>query len=284
MADLSIALVYFSATHVTQTYAEEMQETLLNQGCLSRSFNVTPSESRQHPLSFDDYNGVIFGFPVFADFAPTVINQWLPTLEGKGKKCSLFFTYGARSTGYAHFHTKLLLDRAGFKVLFTAEFIGRHSFNVGGWKNAPDRPNEADLAVAREYAQLAVSRFAEEAPRELRLQKPSGYNQVLAALEHEPPVTERQWKHPVRIPEGCSMCRDCEAECPTRAFDADTGLSDPRTCIGCMHCVTICPDNALRVDAMQAVYPVFLANWHLTDEMMQAKKSKIITESWQAGC
>lgn len=282
MADLSIALVYFSATNVTHTYAQVIREVMLGQGCTVRSFNVTSHASRQKPLALDDSDGVIFGFPVFADFAPTVINQWLSTLEGRGKRCSLFFTYGGRTTGYAHFHTKLLLDRAGFQVLFSAEFLGRHSFNIGGWRMVPDRPNAGDLAVAREYAGLAIERFSAETRTEFRLQKPFGYNQVMAALEREPEVTERQWNNPVRIPEGCSMCRDCENACPTGAFNADTGLSDPRTCIGCMHCVTICPDRVLRVDAMPGVYPGFLENWHLTEEMMQAKKSRIITESWQA--
>lgn len=49
-----------------------------------------------------------------------------------------------------------------------------------------------------------------------------------------------------------------------------------------MRCVTICPDKALRVDAMQDIYSGFLANWHLTEEMVRAKMSRIITESWQA--
>ena len=78
------------------------------------------------------------------------------------------------------------------------------------------------------------------------------------------------------------MCRECETECPTQAFDADTGLSNPRTCIGCMHCVYICPEQVLRVDDMKPVYAAFLSNWQVTEAMMNAKRSKIITESWQA--
>ena len=49
-----------------------------------------------------------------------------------------------------------------------------------------------------------------------------------------------------------------------------------------MHCVYICPDEALKVDdRMEAVYQDFLADWHLTEEIMQAKKSKIITAAWE---
>jgi NAD-dependent dihydropyrimidine dehydrogenase PreA subunit len=282
MADLKIALVYFSATDVTHTYVQIIRQGLLDQGSTVQTFNVTAYASRQNPRSFDGFDGVIFGFPVFSDFAPSVINEWLPTLDGQGKRSALFFTYGGRTTGYAHFHSKLLLEQAGFRVLFSAEFLGRHSFNVGGWQIIPERPNAQDLAVAGEYAALAIERFAQESPAVFRLQKPFGYNQVMASLENPPEITERQWRNPIRAADECSMCRDCETECPTQAFDADSGLSNPRTCIGCMHCVYICPDKVLKVDDMKGVYPAFLSNWHVTEEMMNAKKSRIITESWQA--
>jgi NAD-dependent dihydropyrimidine dehydrogenase PreA subunit len=283
MIDLKIALVYFSATNVTHTYAQVIRERLFDQGCTVQLFNVTAYASRQEKLPINDFNSFIFGFPVFADFAPRVINEWLPTLDGQGKKCALFFTYGARTTGYAHFHTKLLLEQAGFQVLFSAEFLGRHSFNVGGWRILPERPNAQDIAVAREYAALALERFSQDAPAVFRLQKPFGYNQITASLENKRKRTERGWTNPVRIAEECSMCRDCESECPTQAFDADTGLSDPESCIECMHCVYTCPDKVLKVDErMKDAYDGFLANWYLTEEMMNAKKSRIITAAWQA--
>lgn len=282
MSGFNIALVYFSATNVTHTYAQIIWEGLVDRGCAVQPFNVTPHASRREPLSFDGFDGAVFGFPVYADFAPSVINDWLPTLEGGGRKCAMFLTYGGRTTGYAHFHTKLLLERAGFLVLFSAEFLGRHSFHVGGWPIPPERPNAADFAVAREYSALAVERFSQDAPPVFRLQKPFGYNQVMDALKNERETAERRWMNPLRNAEECSMCRRCETECPAQAFDADTGLSDPRICIGCMRCVYTCPDKVIGVDDMKAAYDGFLANWHLTEEMMSAKKSRIITESWQA--
>jgi NAD-dependent dihydropyrimidine dehydrogenase PreA subunit len=278
MVDLKIALIYFSATNVTHTYAQVIRDSLFERGCSVQLFNVTAYASRQEKLPINDFNSFIFGFPVFGDFAPSVINQWLPTLDGQGKKCAQFFTYGARTTGYAHFHTKLLLEQAGFQVLFSAEFLGRHSFNVAGWRILPDRPDAQDFAVAREYAALALEHFSQDAPPVFRLQKPFAYNQIMASLENKQKSAERRWTNPVRIAEECSMCHDCENECPTQAFDADTGLSDPDNCIECMHCVYICPDKVLKVDErMKDAYDGFLANWYLTEEMMNAKKSRIIT-------
>jgi len=283
MATNRIALVTFSATNVTQTYAGVMRDALLAHGCEAQLFNVTAHASRREPLPIADFDGLLFGFPVFSDFAPSVINAWLPTLDGQGKRCALFLTYGGRTAGYAHFHTKLLLERAGFQVLFSAEFLGRHSFNLGGWRILPDRPNEHDLAVARDYAALALERFSQDAPPVFRLQKPFGYNRTMAWLEGQKGGASQRWTPPGRVTDGCSMCRACETECPAQAFDADTGLSEPARCIGCMHCVYVCPDGVVRVgERRQDSYAEFLAFWHLTEEMMQAKRSRIITESWQA--
>ena len=88
MADCKIALFYFSATNVTHTYAGVMREALLDHGSEVQLFNVTAYASRQEPLPIDGFYGFIFGFPVFSDFAPSVINAWLPTLDGQGKRCT----------------------------------------------------------------------------------------------------------------------------------------------------------------------------------------------------
>jgi ferredoxin len=283
MPDFKIALIYFSATNVTKTYAEVIHKELLRRECEAQLINVTGYSSRQEFLPVDDFNGFIFGFPVFADFAPSVINEWIPTLDGKGKKCAMFFTYGARTTGYAHFHTKLLLEKAGFQVQFSAEYLGRHTFNIAGWRILPNRPDERDFAVAREFAALALERFFDDSPKVFVLQKPFAYNEKMELLKHRQKSTARGWCHPIRFVQECQMCRRCETECPNQAFNADTGSSDPLRCIECMHCVYICPEKALKVDdRMKDAYDDFLEDWHLTEEMMNEKRSKIITAAWQA--
>jgi hypothetical protein len=51
------------------------------------------------------------------------------------------------------------------------------------------------------------------------------------------------------------------------------------TCIEGIRCVYICPDQAIQIDErMEGVYEEFIAPFHLTEEMMEAKKSKIITD------
>ncbi len=275
--------MYFSATNVTRTYAGFIGREVSGRGCEVRLFDVTAHWARREQLPVERFDAFVFGFPVFADYAPSVINDWISGLEGEGKKCVQFFTYGGRTSGYAHFHTKLLLERAGFDVLFSAEFLGRHSFNLGGWNMLPDRPDEADLAVAKDFAALAVERFSLDTPPGFALQKPFGYYASQMMLKERVQGKVRGWCQPTRIGNECSMCRECETNCPTQAFDADAGLSDPSNCIECLRCVYICPDKVLAVDPrVRSGYAAFLEDFHLTEEMMGQKKSKIITEAWQA--
>jgi len=226
MSDFKIALVYFLATNVTKAYAEVITEALLRSGCKAQVFNVTPYASRKERLPVEEFSGFIFGFPVFADFAPSVINEWIPNTGRKRSALRDVFTYGARTTGYAHFHTRELLEKANFRVQFSAEFLGRHTFNIAGWRVLPDRPDERDFAVARKFAALAIERFSHTSPHRFALQKPFGYNQILDLLRSKQKSAERGWCNPVRFVEKCRLCRKCETECPNQAFDADTGVSN----------------------------------------------------------
>jgi len=278
-----ITIVYFSATDVTRTYARLMKEEILEGGWDVKLIDVTSFRSRHKKILLEVDHQIIFGFPVYGDFAPRVINQWIETLDGQGRRCATFFTYGGRTSGYAHFHTKLLLEKVGFEVLFSAEFLGRHSFNEGGWSILKDRPNEADFQAAREFAQLAIDRFSMENPPDFQLQKPFGYYYAIRAKEQQIKQTKRGRAQPYRVTEDCSMCRICEEECPTQAFDMDTGLSDIEKCIECMRCVYLCPDGVIQCNPkMKEDFQEFLDYFHLNQAMLDAKKSKIITDSWQA--
>jgi len=284
---VNIAIVYFSATGITELFASTIETELGKHGYKVTKINITPKSVRESKAvleMFNSFDYLIFGFPVFKDFAPEVVDDWLSSLNGIGKKCAMFFTYGGRTTGYAHYHTKILLENAGFKVGLTAEFLGRHSINLIGWRALPDRPNEEDFTAARNFAVQVINFFSEtEITEPFILQKPFGYDIAISHRINQPKPTERTWSNPVRISDSCSMCRKCEKECPSGAIDADSGISDIGKCIECLHCVYICPDQVLKGNEKMAEhYPVFLKDFNITDEFMSRKKSKIITSGLDA--
>jgi ferredoxin len=271
-----IAVVFFSGTHVTEEYAGTIRDELVRRGAGAQLVNATAFSARTRPLATDAWDAFLFGAPVYADFPPSVLDEWIPAQQGDGKPCAVFVTYGGRTSGHAPYHMFRMLTAAGFRVRLSAEFLGRHTFNLAGWTLMADRPNEADFAVAREYAAQAVARFDPSSKEAFSLQKTFGYDQAVENRRGEPAPTERRWCQPVRWKE-CSLCGRCAEECPAQAMDLETGESDPKKCIECLHCMYVCPEQALKADdRMRGFYPAFLKEWGMTEEILSRKQSKII--------
>ena len=127
-----IALIYFSATGNTKKIADTIGNCLENQDISVTRIDITSHDSRKEQISLSEYDAVIFGFPVYSLRAPRVCRQWLEKLDGDGKKYSVFFTFGGFGKDPAHYYMKQLLERRGFTLVSTAEFLGVHTFNRCG--------------------------------------------------------------------------------------------------------------------------------------------------------
>ena len=158
---MNIAIIYFSATGNTAQIASTINETLKEYKDVNvEEFDVTTYSSRKNEIDFDQFDAFFFGFPVYALRAPTIMRDWLKTLkDGRGRKVSAFFTYGAVASGIAHHNMKELLENLNFRMVSSGEFVASHTYNRAGWDIARDRPNQDDLNVAKEYAEKTYVRF-----------------------------------------------------------------------------------------------------------------------------
>ena len=75
--------------------------------------------------------------------------------------------------------------------------------------------------------------------------------------------------------QSCSMCLQCEVECPTQAMTTESGEVDPKKCLKCMHCVVICPDSVLKLEDVSNSFDIFQKRNHLTPEVTNRKQSLI---------
>ena len=269
---MNFAIFYFSATGITETISNHIAAILEKEGNAAKLTNIITPESRQSQFDFSEFDACFFGFPVFEGRPPTVADEWMKSIDGKNLKCSMFFTYGARELELAHQVTYYLLTQANFQVVLSAEFIGKHSFNVAeGWSLAGNRPNQLDFDIATEFALQSIKRF----------QTDIKFNINLSDFAYKRKrIRERKGLfatfYPSRGKDDCSMCYLCEKECPVKAFDAISGETNRKLCFMCMHCVTICPDKVIHVGDGSQFFENFMNQTGLTEDIVEQKRSKII--------
>jgi len=271
---MHVLIMYFSATGNTAKIADVIAEEFKQKGVTVTMSDITPFGARQSKIDFEPYDAVVFGAPIHVCRAPRVVRDWLRTLDGQGKKCSLFFTYGGFGVHPTHHSTREIVREQNFIVVSSAEFLGAHTYNLGGWKAVGDRPNELDFAVAKEYVELTCKRFTGEDDGILgELEKTEYTEEQLDSAETSRFKILTQL--PSRGGEECSLCMACEESCPTAAMDAESGEADVEKCIACLACVSNCPEQALKINDMTNSWLHRLAMENTTEESIGEKRSKV---------
>lgn len=181
---MKILLAYFSATGNTAKVAKVIKESFVALGVEVAEYDITSSSSRQEKIDLEPYHAMVFGAPIHSWRAPRVVREWLMTLDGQGKRCSMFFTYGGFQVHPTHYSTRQILEKQNFITVSSAEFLGAHTFNLGGWKAMEGRPDDSDFDLAKEYVLKTHKRFTGEDPKILgELEKTEHSEELLDQIE-----------------------------------------------------------------------------------------------------
>ncbi len=268
---MKIALIYFSPTGSTARIAEVIKNELVKLKVNVEELDITEHSKRQKKVNFAAYDGIFFGFPIYAWRAPKPAREWLETLEGDGKKCSVFFTYGGVTTGAASSNIQEILTNQHFKLISTAEFVAKHTYNIGGWKLMENRPNQEDFEIAKDYIKHTFERFREKEVKAPIFEKRTITPRQLEKIEQ---MARSAIKPPSRGGAECNLCKICEETCPTGAMNAELGEANKELCLRCFRCFVKCPENALKIEDLYPKFILFTKVEKLTDEELKRKKSK----------
>jgi ferredoxin len=271
---MKIAIIYFSATGNTAKMARAISRYFMDTGAETDEYDITSYSSRKDSIDLQSYQACVFGSPIYSWRAPRVMREWMRTQDGKNMKCSMFFTYGGFGVHPAHYSTRQILTEQNFVVVSSAEFLGAHTFNLGGWKAMSGRPDGSDYEIAKRYVEKTYRRFTGE-DREIlgELEKTSFREEELDQIESF--RFHILTKLPTRDGEECSMCMLCEELCPKGAIKAEDGQADSERCIACLRCVANCPEGALKINNMSDMWSFKLEMEKETEESLKNKQSKI---------
>lgn len=238
---IKVYAIYFSPTGATE---KTVVAVARGTGLPGIRIDLTPCKSRvNYSRSFMQNEIAVIGMPVYNGRLPGKTDTFFSCLQGSQTPAVAVVVYGNRDYEDALVELKMNLEERGFKVIAGAAFIGQHTFS----KNiAAGRPDESDLAAARDFGQKAL----------LNIDK--AYTGTLTVRGNYPYRTEKfdpilltgeytGWAQ-VGTAADCDFCGRCEDECPWGAITIDDNvLINYSKCMRCFRCIKNCHLKATKV-------------------------------------
>lgn len=228
--DMTIHLVYFSATYTTRSVLRGIAGHWT--GAVVEH-DIT-AQAPAVPVQLGDDDLLLFGAPVYCGRIPEEAALRLRSFRGAGTRAVAVAVYGNRHYDEALAEMQDLLSGQGFRLVAAAAFIGRHCIFP---EVASGRPDAADAERMAAFA---------EACRPV-LEAPAGaLGDVKVPGSGELPPYKRVPFCPMPTDE-CTQCGQCAELCPVGTISAeDVTKVDASRCIACGRCVVVCPVGGRR--------------------------------------
>lgn len=262
-----VKVIYFSPTRTTRTIVSTIASEISGDGY--SGIDITSRENRERSYTFDPGDLVIMGMPVYAGRIPQTVIPFLNSIKAHGTPVVPVVVYGNRDYDDALLELSDLMKDAGFKPVAAGAFIGEHSYSRDDAPIAMDRPDHADLEMAREFGRRIAAMLDGEP--ENSIPKEPG-------IPGNRPYRERMQFPPVKIPvdsELCTACDICVEACPVDAIDPDDYSQNPDKCIICCACIKQCPENARTLQSKE-----ILAVTERLSEKCAARKEPDVFFGW----
>jgi len=245
--NITVGLMYFSPTGTTRKVCEAIASSMSTDAPIR--LDLTKPQNGE-PQNLGGIDVLVVGIPVYASRMPALarerISQALISIPAKTPAIAVAL-YGNVDVGAGLKQLVDLLSEKGLTVVGAGEFVGMHyfkKFHGVNPKGTQGRPNEEDLAVAKELGKAvlkrglgspAMSAMAEvqgtKVPLKFRF---TSEQRVLGLLGQSTPDSGK-----------CIKCGACVKACPVGCIDPETLMGKVGCgCLGCGNCQRVCPNAA----------------------------------------
>ena len=217
-----------------------------------KTIDLTLDRSEE-PVILAQGEAVVIGAPVYAGrVAPEAVKRLkrIQVAAGASVPAVVTVTYGNRDYEDALVELYDLTLSLGLIPFAAGAFIGEHSYSTPAMPIAEGRPDSMDLADASIFGGECARKLESPgafAPFHIKGNRP--YKEP--ARPSTPTAASQPHSGTASTPavpvsaDGCPLCGECAAVCPTGAIVLDSGsmkvLTDSSLCIRCCACVKACP-------------------------------------------
>jgi len=240
-----LTLIAFSPTHTGYNVAQAILQGLGNTPQQLQHIDLCRPTTRAALPSIQG-DGVIIVAPCYEAHLPPVVRRTLAMFNGHNLPAIAIIMYGNRVIGVALKEMVGILTDAHLRVVGTGSFVGEHSYAGEKLPIALDRPDEEDLATARQFGnELRQLDWTALNSDGFTAGEIKGSINVMFRLLPEGFFGD--FVRPAAIdPAKCIKCGKCARDCPMVAISTTVPHYpiDRTKCIHCMACVKFCPQHA----------------------------------------
>jgi flavodoxin/ferredoxin len=264
-----INMICFSLTGNTLKLAEAMAEAFEGAGHAVRIIPLKEAKPE------DAIEGDLFGMGTLclAGQAPTPVKDFLRSLPSMDGKRAFVFATSGESPGRVLYDQTRLLRQKGADVIGGFRTRGQYNYEVPAAKGRyPGRPDEDDLALARDFTAAAAEHVSEGRPGSLPESKPDalktgwGFYDLIGLIATDSVIRIMMPKQKLDQAR-CDKCKLCAKECFMDNITLEPYPVVGKRCVRCYCCVAVCPREAFDVNWRLAdmghlmLYNSFLGRW-----------------------
>lgn len=239
-------LYYFSGTGNTKWVADKFKHVFKGYGIDLKLINIEDEEKIKDEY-FKKNDFIIVGSPVYADFPPKVVCDFLNKIKFQNRKIKalVYSTQASKSSSSPCFISKCL-KKKGYEVIIQTYIKMPNNYYFGIIGKKPDNSNiEMLLANAEEKINCIIKYFINnkkliELNSKLRM-----YFSIFFYRMFKKSIPKLSKN--ISSTDECDKCGLCLENCPQSNITFENGRAIFHSkCILCMRCIHICPINAVR--------------------------------------